>query len=174
MLTQSRLLLAVGAATGGLAATAFLSIAVAHADDCDLGDCTLVSGGHPTDVVYKGIRPLFADWKDNQPVNVEVTTQNGTSISGSYDVKEEDYESKLLDHAMYKFGDFTPSADNTTGIDSDDLAGTKVNDFWTGPFGTDANGDPTFHTDTLNIFYGDGAHTEVTTVSGHYTELPNR
>ena len=111
----------------------------------------------------------FADWKDTQPVNVDVTQGGATTISGSYDVKEEDYESKIWDHAIYKFGDFTPSAGNTTGIDSDNLAGTRVNDFWTGPFGTDANGDPTFHTNILNVFYGDGAHAQITTVSGEYT-----
>jgi hypothetical protein len=171
MLVQRRLVAAVGAAVGGLAAAAFVSTAFAHADGCDLGECTLVSGGKPTDVLYQGFRPLFADWKDTQPVNIDVTQGGVTTISGSYDVKEEDYESKMWDHAIYKFGDFTPSASNTAGIDSDDLAGTKVNDFWTGPFGTNAAGDPTFHTNTLNIFYGDGAHTEVTTVSGQYTNF---
>jgi hypothetical protein len=171
MVLHRRLLAAAAAALGGLATAAFVSTAFAHADPCDLGECTLVSGGDPTDVVYKGFRPLFADWRDDQPTNVEVTQGDKSSVAGSYDVKEFDYESKVMDHAEYKFGDFTPSASNTTGIDSDDLAGTKVNDFWTGPFGTDANGDPTFHTDTLNIFYGDGAHTEVTTVSGEYTNF---
>lgn len=171
MVIQRRLLSAVAAAAGGLAAAASFPIAFAHADDCKLGECTLVSGGHPTDVHYSGFRPLFADWKDTQPVNVDVTQNGVTTIAGSYQVKEEDYESKIWDHAVYKFGDFTPSADNTTGIDSDNLSGTTVNDFWTGPFGTDANGDPTFHMNMLNIFYGNGAHTEITTVSGQYTNF---
>jgi hypothetical protein len=169
MVFARRLLPAVSATVGGLAVATYLSIAFAHADACDLNECTLVSGGAPTDVHYSGFRPLFADWRDTQPVNIEATQNGVTTIEGSYQVKEEDYESKIWDHATYKFGDFTPSANNSLGVDSDNLDGTKVNDFWTGPFGTDANGDPTFHTNTLNIFYGDGAHTEITTVAGHYT-----
>ena len=102
MSTQRRLLPVLAALAGGLAAAAFLPVALAHADDCDQGECTLISGGHPTNVLYQGIRPLFADWKDDQPVNVEVTQPDGTSyISGSYIVSEEDYESRFADHAIY-------------------------------------------------------------------------
>ncbi|MGA9492660.1 MAG: hypothetical protein WBV80_20745 [Mycobacterium sp.] len=171
MVIQRRLLSAVAAAAGGLAAAAFFPSAFAHADGCNLGECTLVSGGHPTDVNYSGFRPFFADWKDTQPVNVDVTQGGVTTIAGSYDVNEQDYENQLLDQAIYKFGNFTPSADNITGINSDNLAGTTVYDFWTGPFGTNAAGDPTYHFNNLNVFYGNGAHTEITTVSGQYTNF---
>ncbi|BBX46827.1 hypothetical protein GCM10009641_40200 [Mycobacterium cookii] len=169
MVTQRRLLSTVAAAVGGLAAAAYLPVAFAHADDCSHYECTLVSGGHPTDVLYQGFRPFFADWKDTQPVNVDVTQNGVTTIAGSYNVSEQDYENQFLDQAIYKFGNFTPAADNLTGINSDNLAGTQVYDFWTGPFGTDAAGDPTYGFNNLNIFYGNGAHTEITTVSGSYT-----
>jgi hypothetical protein len=170
MSEQHRLLSVVAAAAGGLAAAAFLPVALANADDCSLFDCTLVSGGDPTNVVYQGVRPRFADWKDDQPTNVEVTQSDGNSfVSGSYDVSEQDYESKARDQAIYKFGEFTPSQSNTTGIDSDDLAGTKVYDYWSGPFGTNAEGDPTYRMNNLNIFYGDGDRTEIHTVTGDYT-----
>lgn len=172
MSKQRRLLPVLAGAAGGLAAAAFLPMALAQADDCDLGECTLVSGGDPTDVVYKGFRPILSNWRDVQPTNVEVTQNDGTSfVSGSYQVKEEDFESKHIDHAEYHFGNFTPSADNPTGVDSDNLAGATVNDVWRGPFGTDANGDPTYHSNTLSVFYADGAHTQITTVPGDYTKF---
>jgi hypothetical protein len=70
-------------------------MAVAHADDCSLGDCTLVSGGDPTDVAYAGFRPWATEWTSNQPVNVDVT-ENGTSfVSGSYNIAEQDFASPL-------------------------------------------------------------------------------
>lgn len=171
MSKQRRLLPVLAAAAGGLAAAAFLPVALAHADDCSLFECTLVSGGNPTDVLYQGIRPRFSNWTDTQPTNVEVTQGDTSFVSGSYDVKEEDYESSRIDHAEYHFGDFTPSADNTTGIDSDNLAGAKVNDVWRGPFGTNPQGDPTFHSNTLQVFYADHAHTEIQTVPGDYTKF---
>ena len=157
MSKQRCLLPVLAAAAGGLAAAAFLPVALAHADDCSLFDCTLVSGGNPYHVVYNGIRPDFSNWKDIQPTNVEVTQGDTSFVSGTYDVQEEDYESAKLDHAEYHFGTFTPSADNPTGIDSDNLSGATVNDVWRGPFGTDEAGDPTFHSNTLQVFYADGA-----------------
>ena len=54
MSKQRRLLPVLAAAAGGLAAAAFLPVALAHADDCSLFECTLVSGGNPTDVCIKG------------------------------------------------------------------------------------------------------------------------
>ncbi len=171
MSKQRCLLPVLAAAAGGLAAAAFLPVALAHADDCSLFDCTLVSGGNPYDVVYNGIRPDFSNWKDIQPTNVEVTQGDTSFVSGTYDVQEEDYESAKLDHAEYHFGTFTPSADNPTGIDSDNLSGATVNDVWRGPFGTDEAGDPTFHSNTLQVFYADGAHTMIKTVPGDYTKF---
>jgi hypothetical protein len=171
MSKQHRLLSVLAAAAGGLAAAAFLPVALAYADDCSLGDCTLVSGGNPYDVVYNGIRPDFSNWKDIQPTNVEVTQGDTSFVSGTYDVQEEDYESARMDHAEYHFGTFTPSADNPTGIDSDNLAGATVNDVWRGPFGTNAAGDPTYHSNTLQVLYADGAHTMIKTVPGEYTKF---
>ena len=171
MLNQPRLLSMLAAATGGLAAALFLPLAVAYADDCDHGECTLISGGHPTDVTYSGFRPFIAHWGDNQPVSVEVTQADGTSyISGSYIVSEQDYESRLNDHAVYNYGAFTPNTEtNPTGIDSEGLAGAKVNDYWHGPFGTDAAGDTTFSINKLQVYYADGAHAKVITVPGDHT-----
>jgi hypothetical protein len=123
---KQRLLLAIGAAAGGIAAAAVVPMAFAHADECDLGDCTLASGGNPTDVVYSGVRPLFEDWKDDQATNVVVSDSSFTDgISGSYDVSEQDYSTAVMDNAIYHFGDFTAAADNPTGIDSGGLAGGR-------------------------------------------------
>jgi hypothetical protein len=172
MSKQDRLLRILASAAGGLAATAFLPMAFAQADDCALGECTLVSGGQPTNVEYSGFRPFIAVWNDDQPVNVEVTQAGGTSyVSGSYIVSEQDYESRLNDHAIYNYSAFTPNtANNPTGIDSEGLAGAKVNDWWHGPFGTDAGGDTTFSINKLNVYYADGAHAKVITVPGDHTE----
>lgn len=171
MFKQRSLLPALAVTTGGLAAAAFLPMVVAHADDCSLGECTLVSGGSPTNVEYSGFRPFIAVWKDDQPVNVEVNQPDGTSyVSGSYLVSEQDYESRLNDHAIYNYSAFTPNTDsNPTGTDSEGLAGAKVNDWWHGPFGTDAAGDTTFSINKLNVYYADGAHAKVITVPGDHT-----
>src|ERR1035441_3233751 len=115
MSNQRRLLAAIGAAVGGLAAAAYFSTAFAHADPCELGECSLVPGGGPTDVVYSGFRPLFEDWQDTQPTNVDVAGSSfAGGTSGSYDVSEEDYSTAVMDNEIYKFGDFTAAADNPT------------------------------------------------------------
>lgn len=41
--------------------------------------------------------------------------------------------SALIDNAVYQFGDFTPAADNPSGIDSDGLGGATVYDYTLGP-----------------------------------------
>jgi hypothetical protein len=82
MSTQRHLLAVFGAAAGGLVAAAMVPLAVAYADDnCALGECTLVSGGNPTDVTYSGFRPLVTYWTSNQPVNVEVTPRGARLLS---------------------------------------------------------------------------------------------
>ena len=165
MLRLRRLLPLLGAAAGGLLAAAVVPMAVAYADDCALGDCTLVSGGSPTDVVYQGFRPFLTDWQQNQPVNVEVPGSSfANDISGSYVVSEQDFQSPLMDNAIYKYGDFTSAATNPSGIDSDGLSGASVYDFTYGP---GANG--AYLLNNLNVLYSDGAHTEVTTVPGEFT-----
>jgi hypothetical protein len=171
MLNQRRLLLALGAAVGGLAAAAFVPMASANADACDdLGPCTLVSGGPPTDVAYYGFRPLFEQWVDNQPTNVEVPGSafvNG--VSGSYGVSENDIATPYLDEVTYQFGNFTPAADNTGDIDSDGLSGATVYDMVLDPGGKSVDGATTYGLQNLNVFFGDGNHLQITTDPGLFT-----
>jgi len=170
MLKQRRLLLALGATAGGLAATAFLHTPLANADPCSLGDCTLVSGGEPTDVQYYGFRPLFEQWADNQPTNVDVAGSSFVNgISGSYDVTENDISTPDFDNVSYIFGDFTPAAGNASGIDSDGLAGASVYDMVFGPGGQTVDGATTYDLQNLNVFLADGDHLMVTTDPGQWT-----
>jgi hypothetical protein len=126
-------LLALSVFWSGLAAAALVPMAVAHADDCSLGFCSLISGGEPSDAAYAGFRPWATEWTSNQPVNVEVT-ENGTSfVSGSYNVAEQDFASPLWDEDSYTYSPFLPAADNTTGIDSLGLSGASINDLAYGP-----------------------------------------
>jgi hypothetical protein len=155
VLKQRRLVLALGSAAGGLAAAAFFQTPFAHADVCDLGDCTLVSGGSPTDVVYQGFRPIFEEWTDNQPTNVDVTgSPFAEGVSGSYDVSELDVSTPYVDDVTYHFGDFTAAADNPGGI---------------GPGAKTVDGATTFDSNILNVFLGDGNHVEIDTVPGEFT-----
>jgi hypothetical protein len=142
-------------------------MAVASADDCTVGDCTLVSGGSPTDEVYQGIRPILTDWQDHQPVSVEVPGSSFINdISGSYNVSEQDFTSSLMDNAIYHVGDFTPAADNASGIDSAGLAGASVYDFTLGPGAGGA-----YDLNDLNVFLANGNHIEIDTVPGQYTNF---
>jgi hypothetical protein len=168
---QRQHLLVLGLFAGGLAAAALVPMAVAHADDCSLGDCTLVSGGDPTGVSYEGFRPFATEWDSTQPVNVEVT--DGTSfVSGSYSVTEQDFASPTLDQDMYQYSTFVPAADNPTGIDSDGLSGATVNDIAYGPGeGLTSSGDPTFLANNLDVQYANGSQIEVTTDTGEFTNV---
>jgi hypothetical protein len=168
---QRRLLLAIGAAAGGIAAAAAVPMALAHADTCDLAEC-LVSGGHPTDVVYSGIRPLFEDWKDDQPTNVVVSNSAFTDgISGSYNVSEQDYSTALMDNAIYHFGSFTAAADNPTGIDSGGLAGASVYDFTIGPGGKVVDGTTMYDFNNFNVVLANGDHIEIDSIPGKFTNF---
>lgn len=170
MSKQRRLLLALGASAGGLAATAFLQLPLANADSCSAGECSLLSGGHATDVNYYGFRPLFEQWADNQPTNVDVADSSFTNgISGSYDVTENDISTPTLDNVSYLFGDFTPAADNASGIDSDGLAGAKIYDMVYGPGGKTVDGATTYDMQDLNVFLADGDHVMITTDPGEWT-----
>ncbi|HME78793.1 MAG TPA: hypothetical protein VKI00_25020 [Mycobacterium sp.] len=170
MLEQRRLLLAVGAAAGGLVAAALLQTPLAHADPCNLGECTLVSGGSPTDVLYQGFRPYFEEWTDNQPTNVDVAGSSfAGDVSGSYDVSELDLSTQQLDDVTYHFGDFTPAADNPSGIDSDGLAGATVYDVVLGPGAKTVDGATTYDLQNLSVFLGDGDHVTITTDPGEFT-----
>jgi hypothetical protein len=161
--------------SGGLAAAALVPMgpmAVAHADDCSLGDCTLISGGDPTDASYEGFRPLATQWDSNQPVNVEVTDGTSSFVSGSYDVTEKDFASPLLDQNSYQYGNFLPAADNTAGTNSDGLSGATVDDIAYGPGqGLTSSGDPTYLFNNLDVQYADGHQIEVTTDTGQFTNV---
>jgi len=171
MLNQRRLLLAFGAAAGGLAAAAFVPMASAHADACDdLGGCTLGSGGAPTDVQYYGFRPAFEQWVDNQPANVDVADSSfANDVAGSYDVSEDDISTPYIDDVTYNFGNFTPAADNPGGIDSDGLSGASVYDVVLDPGGNTVDGATTYGLQNLNVFLADGVHIEITTDPGDFT-----
>ena len=167
-------LLALSVFSGGLAAAALVPMgpmAIAHADDCSLGDCTLISGGDPSDVAYAGFRPVATEWTSNQPVNVEVT-ENGTSfVSGSYTVAEQDFASPLWDENQYNYSTFVPAADNTTGTDSLGLSGASINDLAYGPGqGLTAAG-PTYLFNNLDVQYASGLQIEVTTDTGKFTNV---
>jgi hypothetical protein len=164
-------LLALSVFWGGLAAAALVPMAAAHADDCSLGFCSLISGGEPSDVAYAGFRPLATEWTSNQPVNVEVT-ENGTSfVSGSYNVAEQDFASPLWDENSYTYSTFLPAADNATGIDSDGLSGASINDLAYGPGqGLTAAG-PTYLFNNLDVQYANGMQIEVTTGTNEFTNV---
>jgi hypothetical protein len=132
----------------------------------------LVSGGEPTDVVYTGFRPLFEDWKDLQPTNVDVASSSFTGgISGSYDVSEQDYSTAVMDNAIYQFGDFTAATDNPGGIDSGNLAGASVYDFTLGPGGNVVDGTTLYDFNDLSVTLANGNHIEIETVPGLFTNF---
>jgi hypothetical protein len=167
-------LLALSVFWGGLAAAALVPMgpmAIAHADDCSLGFCSLISGGDPSDAAYAGFRPLATEWTSNQPVNVDVT-ENGTSfVSGSYTVAEQDFASPLWDEDQYNYSTFVPAADNTTGTDSLGLSGASINDLAYGPGqGSTADG-PTYLFNNLDVQYADGMQIEVTTDTNEITNV---
>ena len=169
---QRRLLLAIGAAARGLAAAAVVPIALAHADDGVSGDdLALVSAGpHVPDTAlgpdgYVGFQPLFTEWQQDQPTNVEI---GGTTV-GSYDVFETDYATRWTDESVYDFG-----AATSGGTDPGGLAGATV---------TDSAYDPSFNAATeqrppadvtaalhdLHVVFGNGVEDNVlTTASGTY------
>lgn len=171
MLKQRRLMMALGAAAGGMAATAFLHMPFANADSCSLGECTLVSGGDPTDVQYYGFRPLFEQWVDDQPTNVDVAGSSfAGGIAGSYDVSENDISTPYLDEATYDFGNFTAAAGNTSDIDSGGLAGAKVYDMVLDPGGKTVDGATTYGLQDFNVFLANGDHVWIITDPGQWTD----
>src|SRR6201994_2748991 len=106
VMKQSRLLSAIGAAAGGLAAAAVVPLALAHADDGGWGDLLLVSAGPHVPYTalgvdgYVGFQPFFTEWQQYQPTNVEI---GGTTV-GSYNVFESDYATPWTDESIYNFG----------------------------------------------------------------------
>jgi hypothetical protein len=164
-------MLAIGAAAGGVAAAVF-PIAIAHADDgVSDDDLTLVSAGPHVPYTtlgpdgYVGFQPLFTEWQQYQPTDVEI---GGTTV-GSYDVFESDYATPWTDESVYTFGSATSG-----GTDPGGLAGATV---------TDSAYDPSFNAATeqkppadvtaalhdLQVVYGNGVEDNVlTTASGTY------
>lgn len=127
MFAQSRLLSAIGAAVGGLAAAAVVPAALAHADNDWFSDkgLDLVSGGAHVPYLplgpdgYVGFQPLFTEWQQYQPTDVVI---GGTTV-GSYNVFESDYATPWSDESLYKFGDAV-----TGGTDPGGLANATVTD----------------------------------------------
>ena len=130
MVKQSRLLLALGAGAGGLAAASaagLIPLALAHADAeiGDAGSLTLVAAGPEVPYTalgvdgYVGFQPFFTEWQQYQPTNVEI---GGTTV-GSYDVFESDYATPWTDESVYNFG-----AATSGGTDPGGLAGATVTD----------------------------------------------
>src|SRR5882757_2651254 len=109
MIEHRRLLLAIGMAASGIAATAVVPIAFAHADD----GLTLVSAGPEVPYTalgvdgYVGFQPYFTEWQQYQPTNVEI---GGTTV-GSYDVFESDYATPWTVESIYNFGAATSGTD---------------------------------------------------------------
>jgi hypothetical protein len=174
MLKNRRLMMALGAAVGGLAATAFLQVPLANAipggDACSLGECQLLSGGPESPENYYGFRPLFEQWVGDQPINVTVGTGANSTIEGSYNVAENDISTPYLDEATYQFGNFTAdAANNPTGTDGD-LAGATVYDMVLGPGGKTVDGATTFEIQDFNVFLANGDHVWIIDDPGVFSE----
>jgi hypothetical protein len=123
MLNHRRLLLAVAA---GATVAALSPGALAYADDGFSDDgLTLTSAGAHVPYTtlgpdgYVGFQPLFTEWQQYQPTNVEI---GGTTV-GSYDVFETDYATPWSDESIYNFGSATSG-----GTDPGGLAGATVTD----------------------------------------------
>jgi hypothetical protein len=117
---QRRLLSALGAAAGGIAAAATIPVAFAYADD----GITLAPAGPDVPYTalgpdgYKGFQPYFTEWQQYQPTNVEV----GGTDAGSYNVFETDYATPWYDESTYDFGTAT------SGTDPGGLANAQIMD----------------------------------------------
>ena len=121
MLNLRCLLLAIAAGA------AVSPTALAYADDGFSGDgLTLTSAGADVPYTtlgrdgYVGFQPLFTEWQQYQPTNVEI---GGTTV-GTYDVFETDYATPWSDQSIYNFGSATSG-----GTDPGGLANATVTDF---------------------------------------------
>lgn len=107
-------------------------MALGHADPvtdpgpyqtCDGVICLVMGDPEEGSWQYSGVRPLFTDWKADQPYTVEVTQADGSVIdAGSYNVNLEDYWTPYFASSEYHYGDFVASGD-ADGIDLGDLGG---------------------------------------------------
>ncbi len=173
MSKQRCLLVAIGAAAGGIAAAAAVPMALAHADDgvTDIGSLTLVSAGPDVPYTalgphgYVGFQPFFIEWQQYQPTNVEI----GGSTVGSYDVFETDYATPWTDESIYDFG-----AATSGGTDPGGLAGATVTEFAYDPSfnavtGQEPPPDVTAALHNLHVVFGNGVEDNVfTSASGTY------
>jgi hypothetical protein len=123
MSKRRRVVLAIGA---GAAIAALSPGALANADDGFSDDgLSLVWGGPHVPYTalgpdgYVGFQPLFTEWQQYQPTNVDI---GGTTV-GSYNVFETDYATPWTDESIYHFG-----AATTGGTDPGGLAGATVTD----------------------------------------------
>lgn len=101
--------------------------ALAYADDGFTDDgLSLTSAGPHVPYTtlgpdgYVGFQPLFTEWQQYQPTNVEI---DGTTV-GTYDVFETDYATPSSDESVYTFGSATSG-----GTDPGGLAGATVTDY---------------------------------------------
>jgi hypothetical protein len=160
-----RLLPLLTATAGGLTAAALIPLALAHADD----GLTLVPAGPEVPYTtlgvdgYVGFQPLFTEWQQYQPTNVEV----GGSTVGSYDVFESDYATPWTDESLYDFGTATGG-----GTDPGGLAGATVTDFAYDPSFNAATeqeppADVTAALHDIHVVFGNGVEDNIlTTASG--------
>jgi hypothetical protein len=170
-----RLLVAIGAAAGGIAAAALTPAALAQADDgASYDGLTLVSAGphEPYTALgpdgYVGFQPFFTEWQQYQPTNVEI---GGTAV-GSYNVFESDYATPWSDESLYNFG-----AATSGGTDHGGLAGATVTDSAFYPSFNAATEqfpptDITAALHDLNVTFGNGeVENLLTTASGTYLSV---
>jgi hypothetical protein len=165
-----RLLLAMGAAAGGIVAAALIPLASAHADD----GLTLVGAGPEVPYTalgvdgYVGFQPFFTEWQQYQPTNVEI---GGTDV-GSYNVFESDYATPWSDESLYNFG-----AATSGGTDPGGLAGATVTDTAFYPSFNAATeqfppADVTAALHDINVVLGSGeVENFLTTASGTYLSV---
>jgi len=166
MVLRSRI---VWTGLGAAAAAALIPLALAHADDevSDAGGLTLVKAGPdvPNTALgpdgYVGDQPLFTEWQQDQPTNVEIDG----STAGSYDVSETDYATPLTDESIYDFGAATGG-----GTDPGGLADATVTDFALDPSFNAATEqapptDVTAALDNLNVTLGSGLQEDVLTTA---------
>jgi hypothetical protein len=79
--------------------------------------------------------------------------------------------SALIDNAVYQFGDFTPTADHPSGIDSDGLVVASIYDTTFSPGAQVVDGQTTYDLNDVNVMVADGKQIEITTVPGEFTNF---
>jgi hypothetical protein len=168
----------IWAGLGAAAAATLFPLALAHADDglTPVKGLDLVSAGPEVPNTafaphgYEGFQPLFTEWQQYQPTNVDVA--GSTLPAGSYDVFETDYATPWTDESVYDFG-----AATSGGTDPGGLAGATVTDFAFAPsFNAASEQDPppgvTAALDDLHVVFGNGVEDNVlTTTFGTYLSV---